>query len=97
MERVDADMRANRREMRLSDLADFDLPDYGDSTKIGLLRGLPDSRLLEAINNPDELGSVITIQDGEATQGNHRIGEALRRMHDPRHAGITPDTISLVP
>ncbi|MFI1336689.1 putative T7SS-secreted protein [Streptomyces sp. NPDC020845] len=90
----DAAMRAKRVPMRLGDLEDLRLPDRGDPPeKLAAVRGMDDERLLESINNPDELGgSVVLNNDGGVLNGNHRIGEALDRMHDPYSPGITPDT-----
>ncbi|WP_228450317.1 hypothetical protein, partial [Streptomyces alkaliterrae] len=97
---ADADMRSRRRPVRLGDLDGVRLPDYGDVLKTGMLQGLDDDTLLRAINDPDELGAVVTIvDDGDGpavAQGNHRIAEALRRMRDASHPGITPSTEILV-
>ncbi|MFD5315632.1 hypothetical protein [Streptomyces sp. NPDC127098] len=69
------------------------LASYGGG---GVMRGLDDGQLLEAINDPDDIGSVVTIHNDSVMQGNHRISEALSRMNDPNHPGITPDTEILV-
>ncbi|WP_346178113.1 RHS repeat-associated core domain-containing protein, partial [Streptomyces cuspidosporus] len=91
-ELADAAMRAKRVPMRLGDLEDVRLPDRGDPEKLAAIRGMDDERLLESINNPDELGGSVVLDNGEVVNGNHRIGEALDRMHDPYSPGITPDT-----
>ncbi|MGY0061333.1 putative T7SS-secreted protein [Streptomyces sp. LZ34] len=91
-EMADAAMRAKRVPMRLGDLEDLRLPDRGDPEKLSAIRGMDDERLLESINNPDEVGGVVVIRDGALDNGNHRIGEALDRIHDPYSPGITPDT-----
>ncbi|MFI1027422.1 polymorphic toxin-type HINT domain-containing protein [Streptomyces sp. NPDC020951] len=93
---ADENMRAKRVPMKLGDLRDIELPDYGDATKVRDVGGMDDSRLLEAINDPDELGGSVVLGDGEVINGNHRLGEALRRMDNPNYPGITPDTEVLV-
>lgn len=57
---------------------------------------MSDERLMSAINDPDTYGAVVTLADGNVQQGNHRIGEALRRMNDPRNKNIDRDTEILV-
>ncbi|MFC4503264.1 MULTISPECIES: polymorphic toxin-type HINT domain-containing protein [Streptomyces] len=89
---ADDAMRAKRVPMKLGDLRDIELPDYGDATKVRDVGGMSDDRLLEAINDPDELGGSVILGDGEVINGNHRLGEALRRMDNPHYPGITPDT-----
>ncbi|OMI33775.1 DUF6531 domain-containing protein, partial [Streptomyces sparsogenes] len=88
----DAAIRAKRVPMRLEDLQDVVLHDRTEPEKLAAMRGMDDERLLESINNPDELGGSIVMGNGELVNGNHRIGEALDRMHDPYSPGITPDT-----
>jgi RHS repeat-associated protein len=91
--RPDQIMRAQREPMRLGDLEGIHTPDLGDPLKMGLTRSMDDETLLRAINDPDGVGHVVTIGDGEVIQGNHRIAEALSRMNDSNHPGITPETI----
>ncbi|RKN12515.1 DUF6531 domain-containing protein [Streptomyces radicis] len=93
---ADQRMRAERTPMRLGDLEGIELPDAGDPLKSGVLRSMDDARLLEAINDPDEVGSVVTIHNDAVMQGNHRISEALDRMNDPGNPNFTPDTEILV-
>lgn len=91
---AEAALRAPRVPMRLKDLEHVEMPDFGDPPwKEGRIRSLTDEDLIEAINNPDEKGSVVTVTDGMVQQGNHRMHEALRRMNLPDHKGIGPDTI----
>jgi len=53
---------------------------------------MDDPRLLEAINDPDELGASVVISDGSVTQGNHRIAEALSRLADPNNSAFVDGT-----
>ncbi|WP_243274575.1 putative T7SS-secreted protein [Streptomyces albus subsp. chlorinus] len=91
--RADQIMRSQREPMRLGDLDGIGTPDVGDPLKLGVMRSMDDETLLRAINDPDGIGHVVTIGDGEVIQGNHRIAEALERMRDPGNPNITPDTI----
>ncbi|UED84711.1 DUF6531 domain-containing protein [Streptomyces profundus] len=96
-EAVDQQMRAARTPTRLGDLEGIELPDIGtDPMKEGIMRSMGDEQLLEAINDPDGIGHVVTLGEDSVSQGNHRINEALSRMNNPRHPGITPDTEILV-
>jgi hypothetical protein len=95
-ELADEAMRARRVPVPLGELKNIGLPDYGDKYKVSSVEGMDDDRLLKAINDPDELGSVIVISNGEVVQGNHRIAEALKRMGKPYHPKIKPDTMILV-
>ncbi|GAA3861728.1 hypothetical protein GCM10022227_18880 [Streptomyces sedi] len=96
-EAVDQQMRAARTPTRLGDLEGIELPDIGtDPMKEGIMRSMGDEQLLEAINAPDGIGHVVTLGEGSVSQGKHRINEALSRMNNPRHPGITPDTEILV-
>ncbi len=90
---ADERMRSGRISVPLGDLKGIGLPDFGDKLKTGMLNSLDDANLIESINNPDELGSVVTIGEGEVIQGNHRIAEALKRMNNENHSDITPETI----
>jgi RHS repeat-associated protein len=90
---ADERMRADRIPINLGDLRGIKTPDAGEPFKSGAIRSLDDNKLIEAINDPDELGSVVTIGEGEVIQGNHRIAEALRRMEDENNTSITPETI----
>jgi hypothetical protein len=93
---ADEKMRASRVPIRLGEIADYDLPDHGDKAKIANAEGMHDARLIEAINDPDELGGSIVLGDREVLQGNHRIHEALKRMRNPAIELITPETEILV-
>ncbi|WP_249374703.1 putative T7SS-secreted protein [Streptomyces sp. I05A-00742] len=95
-EEIDSRMRAERVPVRLEDLEGVGLPDLGDAEKMRMLHSKTDEQLLEAINDPDELGSIITVSDGQVIQGNHRISEALSRMDNPRTPGITRETVILM-
>lgn len=91
-ELADENIRASRVPMKLGDLKNYALNDRGDPKKLADAVGMDDDRLLEAINDPDELGSSIVLGDGEIQQGNHRIGEALDRMNNPNNRNFTPET-----
>ncbi|MER7794968.1 putative T7SS-secreted protein [Streptomyces sp. NPDC097640] len=93
---TDEEMRASRVPVRLEDLKGYKLRDHGDEQKMKDANGMHDERLLEALNNPDTIGAVVTLVDGEVVQGNHRIFEALKRMENPRHPIFHPDTEILV-
>ncbi|MDG4817949.1 hypothetical protein O7628_20890 [Micromonospora sp. WMMD956] len=64
--------------------------------KVSQVRGMSDRQLIDSINNPDELGGSMVLDGRTVVNGNHRIGEALRRMNDPFFKEITPDTEFLV-
>ncbi|MBH5336704.1 RHS repeat protein [Streptomyces pactum] len=91
-ERSDMDLRNRRVPVRLEEMEAYTLPDYGDAGKIRDMSGMSDDRLLDAINNPDDLGAYIIVSNGEISQGNHRIHEALERMRSDRHPTIKTDT-----
>ncbi|MFJ6252688.1 MULTISPECIES: polymorphic toxin-type HINT domain-containing protein [unclassified Streptomyces] len=91
---ADEEMRAKRVPMRLGNLEGIGLPDLGDPKKLASVGGMDDQRLLDSINDPDELGGSIVLGDGEVIQGNHRIAEALRRMGNSKL--FTPDREILV-
>ncbi|MCW2915327.1 MAG: hypothetical protein JWN52_3395 [Actinomycetia bacterium] len=61
-----------------------------DSLKRGLARSLSDGELLESVFNPDD-GIHMTYEDGVMQEGNHRMGELMKRAEDP-DSSITWET-----
>ncbi|MER6411113.1 polymorphic toxin-type HINT domain-containing protein [Streptomyces humidus] len=96
VQQADEAMRAQRVPVKLGDLEGVELPDLGDAQKAGYLRSMSDDHLLEAINNPDDIGGSVVIDGGAVVNGNHRLAEAFSRINDPHSPGITRDTEVLV-
>lgn len=87
---ADEAMRASRTPIKLRDLDGVELPDYGDPMKVSQIRGMSDQQLIDSINNPDGLGGSVVLDGRTVVNGNHRIGEALRRMNDPFLVELRP-------